>query len=99
MEERTNDYLQTLRPNGGIIGFLGVDEEDELVCDAAIVENLTRELMVKEGEKPCFSIVVVDEKREFVSVDEIRDTVVIGDVVGEEDGHIVIDVMIGNESV
>ena len=76
-----------------------VEEEDELVLDALIVENLAGELMVKEDKNASLPIAVVDEERKVVSVDEIRDVIVIGDVAGEEDGHIVIDMVIRDECI
>lgn len=66
-----------------------VEEENELVLDARVVENLAREL----------PIVVVDEKREFIPINEIRYVIVIGDIAGEEDSHVVINVMVGDECV
>ena len=76
-----------------------VEKKDELVLDARVVENLARELSVSDGVHACLPIAVVDEKREFIPIDEIRYVIVVGDIAGEEDGHIVIDVMVGDECV
>ena len=99
MKGAKSDYFQTLRSDGGKIRVLRAEEEDELALDARIVENLAGELILKEGENACFSIAVVDEKRQVVSVDEVGDIIVIGDVAGEEDGHVIIDMVIRDERV
>ena len=99
MRKVRKEHLETLRSDGGILRILRVEEEDELVLDARIVENLARELIMSDGGNACLPIVVVDEKREVVPVDEIRDVIVVGDIAGKEDGHIIIDVMVGDERV
>ena len=76
-----------------------VEEENELVLDARVVENLARELIMSDGVHTCLPIVVVDEKREFIPINEIRYVIVIGDIAGEEDSQVVINVMVGDECV
>lgn len=88
-----------MRSHGGIFRILRVEEENELVLDARVVENLARELIMSDGVHTCLPIVVVDEKREFIPINEIRYVIVIGDIAGEEDSHVVINVMVGDECV